>query len=173
MSFVEDHQKLLKLSPTEFDQGEEGFRALVGNVSEAYIANLILSYIERNRELIISNNKLKHKDHYLPLSLLYFHAGQAFAGSGSKYYSEAIECFEKGYEDEDKDAQECWNAYVNGTIAFLNKDSAKILDQIRIVEKSNAKNKAGGNIELLKKFSMALDKGIVDYLRACTMPPSE
>ncbi len=148
--------KFLEMNPFEFDQSENGWRSLIGNTPEEQIANLILDYIKTN-----SN---KFSDETPPIDLLYFHAGQSFAYAGTKYYKQAIQYFKKSY----KPGKEFWNAYVNGTIAFLQQNKDEVDKQIKFIQDSAVaeQNKRGGNIKILKNFSKYLEQGITDYEKA-------
>lgn len=154
------------MGPVEFDQDENGWRSLVGNTSEKDIANLILEYIELNQSKIDNYNIGKAGDDMFPIDLLYFHAGQSFGVAGVEHYKEAIECFKKSYYEEN----ECWNAYVNGTIAFLQSNREEVDRQIKVVENSKSKNKRGGNIGILRNFSESLGQGMKDYEKVYNMP---
>ncbi|HRV75848.1 MAG TPA: hypothetical protein P5247_00495 [Candidatus Saccharimonadales bacterium] len=159
--------KFLEMDPVEFDQAVNGWRSLVGEVSEEHIAELILQYIKLSGSKIDEYNKGKVGGEVLPIDLLYFHAGQSFGYAGTKFYKDAIECFQKSYKNE----KECWNAYVNGTIAFLKGDKNELKTQIKVIEDSKAENKRGGNIGILRNFSKCLDSGITDYEKAYGMQP--
>lgn len=160
-----DIEKFLKMDPVGFDQDESGWRSLVGNTNEEDIANLILKYIELSSNKIDEYNQDKTGKDVFPINLLYFHAGQAFGYAGTEYYEKAIECFSKSYEKN----KECWNAYVDGTIAFLEGDKEGVEKQIAVVENSKAKNKKGGNIGILKNFSECLVQGNRSYEEAYGM----
>lgn len=164
-----DINKFLEMDPVQFDQNEEGWRSLIGRVNEEDIANLILRYIEQNRNKIDVYNEDRDGENVFPIDLLYFHAGQSFAITGAECYKKAIECFKRSYYKDN----ECWNAYVDGTIAFLEGDRNEIERQISIVENSKAKNKKGGNIGILKNFSKSLKQGIRDYEKVYNLPKDE
>lgn len=163
---VETTKKFLGMDPIQFDQDENGWRSLVGNSSEVDIADLIIQYIETNRDKIDEYNEGKTGEDIFPIDLLYFHAGQSFGVAGPDHYQKAIECFRKSYYEEN----ECWNAYVNGTIAFLEGNRDEVERQIKVVEESKAENKRGGNIGILKNFSKSLTLGIKDYEKVYNMP---
>lgn len=154
------------MNPVEFDQDENGWRSLVGNTSEENIAELILQYLELSRSKIDEYNEGKVGKEVFPVGLLYFHAGQSFGYAGTKHYKNAIQCFKKSYDNEN----ECWNAYVGGTIAFLEGNKDEVDRQISVVQSSKAENKRGGNIGILKNFSKCLKQGIKDYDKAYSMP---
>jgi hypothetical protein len=69
-----------------------------------------------------------------------------------------------------KKEKECWNAYVNGTIAFLEGNRDEVERQITVVENSKSENKRGGNIGILKNFSKCLEQGVKSYEEAYSMP---
>lgn len=154
MSF--SRKTLLQMDPIQFDQSEEGWRSLIGKIPEEEIAGLILSYIKLNKN--------KFNQETPPVDLLYFHAGQSFACAGVKFYKKAIQSFQKSYEP----GKEFWNAYVTGTIAFLEGNKDEIDKQIKFIEDSKVEeqNKRGGNIKILKNFSKYLEQGITDYSKA-------
>lgn len=154
------------MDPVQFDQGEGGWRTLIGSVKEEEIANLILNYIELSHSKVDEYNEGKSGSEVFPISLLYFHAGQSFAVAGTKYYPKAIECFKNSYEED----KECWNAYVEGTIAFLRGSKTEVDRQIKIVNDSKSKNKKGGNVGILNNFSKSLEQGIKDYEKVYSMP---
>lgn len=157
------------MDPVEFDQHENGWRSLVGKIDEEDIATLILKYIELNADKISEYNKGKVGKDVFPIGLLYFHAGQSFGYAGTEYYKIAVECFKKSYDKRN----ECWNAYVNGTVAFLEGDKHGLQTQIMVVENSKAENKKGGNVGILKNFYKCLERGITGYEEAYSMPQEE
>jgi hypothetical protein len=161
-----DITKFLEMDPVEFDQGDNGWRSLVGKVNEEDIAELILKYIKLSGHKVIEFNKGKIGGEIFPIDLLYFHTGQSFGYAGPKFYKKAIKCFKKSYEE----GKECWNAYVDGTIAFLEGDKAEVERQIELIGHSEAENKRSGNIGILKNFSKCLDLGITSYQEAYSMP---
>jgi hypothetical protein len=161
-----DIEKLLQMNPVEFDQSHGGWRSLVGKVDEEDIAELILKYIKLSGNKVAEYNKDKVGGEVFPVDLLYFHAGQSFGYAGPKFYKKAIECFQKSYEE----GKECWNVYVDGTIAFLEGDKDEVDKHIKLIEDSKAENKRGGNIGILKNFSKCLEIGITSYEEAYSMP---
>jgi hypothetical protein len=158
----DDFEEFLKMDLVEFDQDESGWRSLVGKADENKIAELILKYIKLSGDKIDEYNIGKTGKEIFPVGLLFFHAGQSFGYAGIEYYQNAIECFRKSYDE----SNECWNAYVNGTIAFLSGDAEEVKRQIKFVEDSNDERKGGGNINILRSFSRCLELGIKEYSKA-------
>ena len=157
--------KFLEMGPVEFDQGEGGWRSLVRAENEEDIANLILEYADLNRKKVDEYNKTRGAGQSFPIGLLYFHAGQSFGFAGAEYYKKAIECFQKSYGEKN----ECWNAYVNGNVAFLEGDKDELQRQIKIIKNSGSEDKRSGNIGILKNFSICLEQGIKDYEKAYSL----
>ena len=107
------NQSFLKLSFEQFDQDMNGgwrISAQEGKYPEA--AKMIEAYLSKGPNL-------KSKDR----RMLHFHAGQMLA-MGDKP-KEAIEHFKKSTQPNENDFMR-WNAYVEGTIAFLEKDKARL-----------------------------------------------
>ncbi len=163
-----DTDQFLQMDPVEFDQSDNGWRSLVGKVDEENIAELILKYIKLSGHKVAEYNKDKVGGEIFPIDLLYFHAAQSFGYAGAQYYRKAIECFKKSYEH----GKECWNAYVDGTIGFLEANRDEVERQIKVVENSAAENKRGGNIGILKNFAKCLEQGLTDYEKAYSAPTS-
>jgi hypothetical protein len=131
----------MNMTPKDFDQSPEGWRALDEKQRYLEASELILSYIRQNRHDITGMNP--------SLQVMYFHAGQEYAMAGEKHYENAIECFEYAYMESTK-----WNLYVEGTIAFLKRDKTTLIQAI-----------AGQamNSNVLVQFLHALEKSDNSY----------
>ncbi len=57
----------------------------------------------------------------MSVQTMHFHAGQEYAMSGENNYDKAIDNFTHAYKSQGE-----WDAYVEGTIAFLRKDEASL-----------------------------------------------
>jgi hypothetical protein len=154
-SFPPPEQDLMQLSPWEFDQTLKGWRKLQDEGEFIKAADLILEYVQQNRDRITNpvNNERK-----VSLELLFFHRGQMLALSGKENWQEAVESFKRALQDD-----ECWNAYVSATIGFLEGDKQKIEQAIVTIESSQQEEKRGGNIGIVKNFKKALEERIRDY----------
>ncbi|MCL5031333.1 MAG: hypothetical protein M1480_20205 [Bacteroidetes bacterium] len=98
-----------------FDQSDKGWRHIrfLDNYQEA--ADIIIYYIDNKKEL----------NEYQKM-VLNHHAGQMLASNNN--YFEALKHFKKAlYSVPESNKQIKWNAYVNATIAFLDKDMPKLL----------------------------------------------
>jgi hypothetical protein len=131
----------MDMTPKDFDQSAEGWRALDEKQKYLEASELILSYIKQNHNNITGMNP--------SLQVMYFHAGQEYAMAGEEHYESAAECFECAYMESTK-----WNLYVKGTIAFLKQDKKTLIQTI-----------AGQamNSNVLVQFLHALEKGDNSY----------
>lgn len=154
---------ILRLSPWDFDQSQDGWRGVEKKEGAEKAVAIILEYIRKNKERIL-NPAVGEK--IIPLELMNFHIGQLLAGQGEVKYFQAVDYFSNSFIDN----SECWNAYVSATIGFLQKDSEKIRNSILTIESSVQENKASGNIGIVKNFLKALEAGVNDYLTAYSMP---
>ena len=111
-------QAMLNMDFWEFDQTEHGWRSL--DTNEA--VKIIGLYIRSNTQLL-PNDK----------AILYFHAGQIYAEMGD--YKTAIEQLELSKQSPKDWVEIAWNAYVDGTIAFLNNDTEALLKEKAILER--------------------------------------
>ncbi len=106
-------ENLLELNFEQFDQDMEGgWRVFADNKKYGEAARMIEAYLECRSDLTPANKRILH-----------FHAGQMWAMGERKTL--AIEHFEKSTQPRDNDFMR-WNAYVEGTIAFLKQDMAKL-----------------------------------------------
>ena len=97
-----------------FDQspnGATGWRPMLNKGCYMQAAEIIEAYVRRNR------SRLSHE----ATSTLHFHAGQALALGGRDSLSVPQFALARGSADTEE-----WNAYVDGTIAFLQKDSVAL-----------------------------------------------
>lgn len=158
----------LNLSPWEFDQSPSGWRGVDKKEGPEKATLLIMEYISRNREQILNPQEGEKK---IPLSIMYFHAGQLLASIGKNKYSEALEAFQQSF----KVGSECWNAYVSATIGFLEGDKDKIQKAIKTIESSSEKekDKKSGNLKIVKNFLKVQELGMGDYNTAYNMPREE
>ncbi|MCF8878464.1 hypothetical protein L5876_01380 [Hyphobacterium sp. SN044] len=103
-------EALLQLDEDAFDQGENGWRMIAERRDGACMvaaADLILDYIARHGEML-ERTYLAH-----------WHAGQMFALAGED--ERALDQFRLSYRtgEETEMTAGMWNAYVDGTIAFM------------------------------------------------------
>ncbi len=108
-----EYYRLMDLSYKDFDQDFKGGWRQISYKEGCHVsaARLLKSYTANSRYEFESNH-----------STLRWHTGQVLAGSGN--YDEALTFFKRTYKEED--GQEDWNLYVEGTIAFLEKDKAAL-----------------------------------------------
>jgi hypothetical protein len=101
-----DRPALLAMDERAFDQAfNEGWRKIAGNGCEKDAADLIRDW------------RVVHKSES---KTLYWHEGQLRAGIGES--ATAVELFKKAIKTPEEEAGFGWNLYVEGSIAFLNRD---------------------------------------------------
>jgi len=147
MTFAKELSKaevehFLKLEFWDFDQTATGWRKLTSNkdtTSEDRLAaaKLCRLYFERRKDVPTSK-----------LAIVAFHAGQNFAFANRS--KEALAVFEKSFQQNKPD----WNAYVKGTIAFLNQDRSELIRQRAIL----ARIPGQMNLEVLDRLIKNFDK---------------
>lgn len=110
-------------------------------------------------DIFETNDKYSHKYRNL-LSISYFHKGQIEAMSNG--YKDALESFELAREQAINIQEESygfWKDYVEGTIAYLKKDTASLQEINERMEKSR-------NKEITSNFFQSLQNGEdIDYPR--------
>jgi hypothetical protein len=151
---IKDNSEMMKMSPWDFDQSNNGWRKFEEAKDYLRASQTIKEYIEKNKILVQEGNVLK---------ILNFHLGQNFAQAGEKYYSQAII---EGFGNSFQENREEWNAYVSGTIGFLKNDIKKIKDAIDLVESSTREEKKDGNMHALIKLKQGLEIGERDYRKS-------
>lgn len=152
-----DYSEFLKLSPEEFDQDEEkGWRKLekAGKLLEA--VKVIKKYLDLNKEKLrvgpVEDRDLEQ--------FMHFHIGQLLALSGQDYYSDAIEHFEQSSIP----TQKGWNFYVDGSIAFLSKNTSRLNKNIAGLEDLEKVLGVGiNNLTILLNFAAALKNNEYSY----------
>ena len=115
----------------------------------------VISFIKEQEEKI-------QKRYYNFLSFTEFHVGQYFACENQdeektlEHFKKSLEAFEKGEVDEDYRQE--WGIYVNGTIAYFEKDMGALRESVRLLgEKKNA--------QVLSRLLQGLEKrGEPNYL---------
>ncbi len=143
--FICYHEHMNELSPYDFDQSDKGWRLLDTRHKFLEAAKLIENYIKTNEELI-KNQSL------VSVQTMYFHAGQEYAMIGPEYYDKAVKNFSNSYK-----STTGWNTYVDGTIAFLNKDRAILKKAMtELQELANNDSKFQPNATLLNDFHKGL-----------------
>lgn len=160
--YAEEEKKIFELPPFEFDQSSEGWRKIFARGEAIRAAELIRRYITANHSRI-TNPAPGEKKAILPV--MYFHVGQLLAFSGENRYQEAVTAFQKAFGEGGR-GWACWNAYVSATIGFLERDIRKIEDAIHAIEESDAEDKRGGNIEIIRNFLQFLSEGRFNYNEA-------
>lgn len=153
---IKENEKIMRMSPWNFDQSSIGWRKLESIKEYIKAANLIREYIAVNKDRILNPPKTDKK---IDIEILYFHIGQLLASEGPDYYEEAINYFKNSLIRK----RECWNAYVDATIGFLENDIRKIEKSIEIIDKSKDEHKDTGNIGIVRNFKKALANGVRDY----------
>ena len=162
-----DKKALLALDEHHFDQdmsnGGGGWRALESKHGcEQVAADIIKEY-----------RVVHHSESYL----LYWHEGQLRASHGD--YQDAIPLLEKARKPPEEDSAG-WNAYVDATVAFLQKDRAA-LDRAR---KGLIQTQPSGGIVVkngfmeahmqdgsVKQIAWPMNLDVVDGLRKCFDKP--
>jgi hypothetical protein len=125
---IQDFENLFKLDYDSFDQDvpSGGWRGIEDEFQAAMIVDAYhLQYFE---ELNLTQHRM-----------LYWHAGQCYALEGVTKL--AVDRFKKGIMTEEQaDYKARWNAYAEGTIAFLEKDLEKLKiarDELKRVDPDN------------------------------------
>ncbi|MBK9293146.1 MAG: hypothetical protein IPM57_01685 [Oligoflexia bacterium] len=139
--------EMLKLSYKSFDQTlpDGGWRGLANKGCELEATKVLEIY------------HLHHYDELAPwqAQILYWHAGQMYAMQGLTDL--ALARFKKSYSTEEKaDDKFKWNAYVKGSIAFLEHDMnslTKARDELK-----SANTDAQSNFKILESFIRCFKK---------------
>ena len=134
-----------ELSPYEFDQTHQGWRLLDSEQKFLEAAKAIELYIASHLEEIRNQNLVSAQT-------MYFHAGQEYAMAGIEYYRQAVFNFKKSYK-----SNPGWDIYVEGTIAFLEKNAdalQKAADKLVLLAETDKSITA--NSQLLRQFLKAL-----------------
>lgn len=150
------NNETMRMSPWDFDQSPIGWRRFEATKEYLKAASLIRDYITINKEKFLYPPKIGKA---IDIEILYFHIGQLLALEGSDYYKEAIDSFKQSFRKNG----ECWNAYVDATIGFLENDISKIERSIEIINKSKDEHKDAGNIGIVNNFRKALLTNIRNY----------
>jgi tetratricopeptide (TPR) repeat protein len=152
-----DYSEFLKLSPEEFDQNEEkGWRKLEKAGKPLEAVEVIKKYLKINSDKLHTGSV---EDRDLE-KFMHFHIGQLLALDGQNNYQEAIEYFKKASVPE----KEGWNYYVDGTVAFLTKDSNRLNKNIRGLESLEKAFGVGiNNLNILLNFAEALKNSEFSY----------
>ena len=130
----EEYDRLMNLSQDKFDQSAEGFRQYSDNYE--LICLLIPKYIKVNK---LSAHQSRN---------LHWHLGQMHAFKAN--YKDAIAEMKQSYEG----GSITWASYVSGSIAFLEKDKATLIEALETLQKQDNQM----NIEFLEKFVKYFDK---------------
>lgn len=111
----DEFYRLMALSFKDFDQDRNGgWRSYSYKEGcKAQAAELLKSYQKRQEDQFRQNR-----------STLRWHTGQVLAATGE--YADAINYFKQTYKDNSEYPE--WNLYVDGTIAFLEKDKTRLQD---------------------------------------------
>lgn len=157
-----NEELMLQMSPWDFDQSENGWRKLDKEGDLIGAANLLRTYISLNEEKIAGQKEEPKVD----IQIMYFHVGQLLASVGQRHFSEALNFFTKGFYERE---HESWNAYVSGTIGFLESDKDKIDAALDILG-SSSKGKERVRISIMKNFQKALQEGEHDYAKVMSWP---
>ena len=132
-------ESFLKLSFEQFDQDMNGgWRVNAKSRKYADAATMIESYLSQRDDLTPENKRMLH-----------FHAGQMWAMGDQK--TKAIEHLKKSTQSKENDFLR-WNAYVAGTIAFLEKDTDKLEAAREEVAKAEIPLSFNKNLVVLDKL---------------------
>ena len=135
-----EYERLMGLSVHEFDQTSEGFRQYSGNYE--LVSLIIPEYIGVNGLSLRESRNL------------HWHMGQIHAFNG--YSEDAIREMKQSFEG----GTVTWSCYVNGTIAFLEKDKASLLEAlVTLKEQENQMN-----IEILERFLKYFDASYAEAM---------
>ena len=107
-----ERERLLSLDFNSFDQSQEdGWRPWGYKECDEVVETLIGEYVTRHATTLMPRQK----------AILRFHAGQILSFGGRE--QDALVYFRQSYEAEDTAGTMVdWNAYVDATIAFIEKD---------------------------------------------------
>ena len=155
-----DRQAMLNLNYDAFDQdlraGGGGWRKIANRPGcELTAADLIRDYRDENRV---------HEP------LLYWHEGQLRALAGQTLQAVSL------YERTKSEGRNDWNAYVDATVAFLEKDKAALVaarERLLAVEPPDGEVLVNGSIEIVDDagvrhlFRWPLNIEVVDQLLEC------
>lgn len=154
--FISSYQKerLLNLSFDQFDQNiNNGWRVIERKGCQKEAIYLIELYTDIHKKDLLEwqNN------------ILIWHAGQIYGFMGD--YQEAIIRFRKNINPNELPSDTFkWNAYVKGSIAFLEKDLHSLQKAINDLEKATNSHSII-NLKILKSFERCFNK---TYSEACT-----
>ena len=138
----EEYTRLMALSLDGFDQSAEGFRQYSDNYE--LMCLLIPEYIVVN-ELPASHSRNLH-----------WHLGQIHAFNDN--YEAAITEMKQAFEG----GSLTWACYINGSIAFLEKDKAALQEALETLQKQDNQM----NIEILEKFVKYFDRSYAEAYTA-------
>ena len=130
----EEYTRLMNLSLDDFDQSSQGFRQYSNDYE--LVRLVIPEYIKVNK-LATSESRNLH-----------WHLGQMHAFNDN--YKEAIAEMKQSYLASSK----TWQAYVDGTIAFLEKDKQALIKALELLNEQDNQM----NIEFLEKFIKYFDQ---------------
>ena len=113
----------------------------------------------------------KHSDLGLSQKVnLNFHAGQMYAFAG--HHETALERFKNAkYDPEPEEIPIRWNAYVDGTIAFLEKDKIKLLECRKQIAEGPKINGKAPNLNVVDSLIENFDKPYFEAYMASRRKP--
>lgn len=154
-----DLSEMLKLDFKSFDQTlpNGGWRGLANKGCELEAAKVVEIY------------HLHHYDNLAPWQarILYWHAGQVYAMQDLTDL--AIVRFKKSYNSEEKaDDKFKWNAYVKGSIAFLERDMSSLIEARD--ELKSASTDARQNLKILESFIRCFKKNYKEAYNSDCIP---
>ncbi|HKU68196.1 MAG TPA: hypothetical protein VJP85_10500 [Candidatus Baltobacteraceae bacterium] len=153
-----EFESSMQLSPWDFDQSNAGWRAVLDAHGDAAAAHCIRRYLVLHEDAMRADPQ---KCAIAP-ELLYFHLGQLLAFGGEGGYAQALRAFSRSHLP----GRECWNAYVQATVAFLQRDAQEIRASILRIEACPRDQQVDGNIAVVRRFETALAAGQHDYKTA-------
>jgi|688.fasta_scaffold641840_2 hypothetical protein len=146
-----DANMLAAIPYKKFDQEpNSGWRLLAKRQKYKEAAELILDYLEANTNL----REIEQIN-------LQFNAGQMYAFADNK--SNALSCFKKAILQPESDYYDFkWDAYVKGTIAFLEQDKEMLITCIENMLKGKLEKGYYRNVYILENMFSNLDQSYSD-----------
>ena len=148
----EERQRLMSLDFEAFDQDMQGgWRTFANEEQFELAADLIVEYLGLHQDLDDGQ-----------LSVMNFHVGQMYALAGEN--AKAVPYMKASKKTNDVMA---WNAYVDATIAFLEKNKEMMEIKRKELEIGSVMPAANNkNLILIKKLEANFDKSYLDAIRS-------
>lgn len=140
-------ERLLQMPYQDFDQTQKGWRAYANIGCFPEMGMLIDRYLERNK---------KELDHWQKIAITW-HAGQMFAFHND--YLTAKLRFHRALDDNEMENPPLlWNDYVFATLAFLDKDRAKLEEHREKIAKGPILNGKKPNLDVVDNLIRYFDQ---------------